>query len=178
MKPTGSPHCLFVYGTLRRGECNHPLLRAAPFLGQCRTAGRYTLFHLGGYPAAIAGGRTALVGEVYTLNKALLTRLDSLEDYRREYGRDRIATPYGPAWIYLYRRPPALTTPIIFSGDWRLARRPRSTPPAWQQWAQQTLEQPRSRPLRRIGPEGNSLQGPTLSGDDATRLRIILPKPE
>lgn len=158
MKPTGSPRYLFVYGTLRRGECNHRLLGAAPCLGQCRTAGRYTLFHLGRYPAAIAGGRTAIVGEVYTLNKALLARLDRLEDYPREYVRAGIVTPYGPAWIYLYRRLPALETPVIFSGDWRLARRPRSTPPAWQRWAQQTLEQPCSGPLRRIGPENYSLQ--------------------
>lgn len=128
MKLAGSPCRLFVYGTLRRGECNHTLLGAAPFLGPCRTAGRYTLFNLGRYPAAMVGGRTAIVGEVYALNKALLARLDRLEDYPREYIRACIATPYGPAWIYLYRWPPAPETPVIFSGDWRFAKRSHPAP--------------------------------------------------
>ncbi len=166
MKLTGSPRCLFVYGTLRRGECNHALLGAAPFLGQYRTAGRYTLFNLGRYPAVMAGGRTAIIGEVYALNKTLLARLDRLEDYPREYIRACIATPYGPAWIYLYRWPPASETPVIFSGDWRFARRPRSTPPALQRWVRHTLERSRSGPLRRIDPGSHSSRGPILSGDD------------
>jgi gamma-glutamylcyclotransferase (GGCT)/AIG2-like uncharacterized protein YtfP len=138
----GSPRCLFVYGTLRRGEYNHRLLKNAPFLGRYRTAARYTLFHLGRYPAAMAAGRTAVVGEVYALDKALLARLDRLEDYPQEYSRECIATPYGPAWIYLYRRPPAPETPVIVRGDWLLVRRFRSTPPSIQWWWQPSPEPP------------------------------------
>jgi gamma-glutamylcyclotransferase (GGCT)/AIG2-like uncharacterized protein YtfP len=168
MKLTVSLRCLFVYGTLRRGECNHALLGTAPFLGQCRTAGRYTLFNLGRYPAAIAGGRTAIVGEVYVLNKALLARLDRLEDYPQEYIRVCIATPYGSAWIYLYRWPPAPETPVIFSGDWRFAKRPRPAPPALRRRVQHILEYYRSGSLRPIGPGSHSSQEPIRSGDNAS----------
>lgn len=119
---TGGPRCVFVYGTLRRGECNHRWLNNAPLLGRHRTAPRYTLFDLGPYPAAVAGGRAALVGEVYRLTQGLLARLDRLENYPKEYRRARIMTPYGPAWIYLYRRTPP-DKPVIAGGDWRWARR-------------------------------------------------------
>ncbi len=127
---SSSPRCLFVYGTLRRGEYNHHVLGNAPLLGLYRTRAHYTMLKLGWYPAVIAGGRTAIRGEVYALNKALLARLDSLENYPEEYLRECIATPCGPAWIYLYRQPPPPGTPLIASGDWRLTRhaRPAITP--------------------------------------------------
>ncbi len=126
MRSGGAPCCVFVYGTLRRREYNHFWLHNVPLLGRHRTAPCYTLFDLGRYPAAVAGGRTALVGEVYRLTAELLARLDRLENYPSEYTRARMATPYGPAWIYLYRRAPAPGTPVIDSGDWRLARRLRA----------------------------------------------------
>lgn len=115
-----------MYGTLRRGEINHGLLRTARFLGRHRTAARYTLLDLGPYPAALAGGRTALSGELYALSHALLRRLDVLENYPREYTRVLIPTPSGKAWIYLYRRRPAVAVPLIPHGDWRRRRRSRA----------------------------------------------------
>ncbi|MCP5420908.1 MAG: gamma-glutamylcyclotransferase [Gammaproteobacteria bacterium] len=119
---------VFVYGTLRRGECNHCLLRAARFMGRHRTQARYTLLNLGAYPAALAGGRTALIGELYALNHAILRRLDQLEDYPREYTRVRLPTPLGAAWIYLYRDRPPGSVRIIANGDWR-RRDPRPATP-------------------------------------------------
>jgi gamma-glutamylcyclotransferase (GGCT)/AIG2-like uncharacterized protein YtfP len=117
---------VFVYGTLRRGEANHQWLGDAPFLGQHRTPPRYTLLDLGPYPAAVAKGNTAILGELYALDDVLLARLDQLEDYPREYTRARIPACQGSAWMYLYRRfPPAAT--IIPGGDWchwRRTRRP------------------------------------------------------
>jgi len=121
---------VFVYGTLRRGEANHHWLGNAPLLGQHRTAARYTLLDLGPYPAAIATGNTAIVGELYGLDNGLLARLDELEDYPREYTRARIPVPQGSAWMYLYRLPPADAV-IILGGDWCHWRRtrPRFTQP-------------------------------------------------
>ncbi|MEE4380260.1 MAG: gamma-glutamylcyclotransferase [Candidatus Competibacteraceae bacterium] len=115
---------VFVYGTLRRGEANHHWLGDAPLLGQHCTAARYTLLDLGPYPAVVTKGRTAIVGELYALDEGLLSHLDELEDYPREYTRERITIPQGKAWMYLYRQPPADAV-IIPSGDWCRWRRTR-----------------------------------------------------
>ncbi|NJN45352.1 MAG: gamma-glutamylcyclotransferase [Candidatus Competibacteraceae bacterium] len=120
---------VFVYGTLRRGEANHHWLGNAPFLGQHRTPARYTLLDLGSYPAAVANGHTAIVGELYGLDDSLLARLDELEDYPREYTRAVIPVPQGRAWMYLYRRPPSGAM-VIAGGDWSRRRRGLSANPA------------------------------------------------
>ena len=97
-------HRVFVYGTLRRGERNHDLLATQCRLGACRSAPGFTLFDTGPYPAATRGGTTALVGEVYAVTPACFDALDRLEDYPRSYTRERIDTPYGSAWLYLWIR--------------------------------------------------------------------------
>lgn len=111
-------HRVFVYGTLLAGEVNHALLAGARRLGPHRTAPCYTLYRLGAYPGVVRGGRTAVVGEVYALDAQGLRRLDRLEEYPRLYDRQPIPTPYGRAWIYLYRGRLA-DRPAIGSGDWR-----------------------------------------------------------
>lgn len=109
---------VFVYGTLLRGEVNHGLLAVARFLGDCRTRPCYTLFLLGAYPGLIKGGRDRIAGEVYEVDSACLRRLDRLEDYPRLYDRQPIQTPYGRAWIYVYRGHLEGRT-VIRGGDWR-----------------------------------------------------------
>jgi gamma-glutamylcyclotransferase (GGCT)/AIG2-like uncharacterized protein YtfP len=112
----------FVYGTLRRGECNHHLLGDANFLGFHRTHARYSMLSMGYYPAVIDSGHTRISGEVYQIHKARLPWLDQLEDYPRTYNRRLINTPYGPAWMYFYRQPVAPGTPRVLSGDWRVGK--------------------------------------------------------
>ncbi len=119
---------VFVYGTLRRGQRYHRLLEGARFLGMHRTADRYTMVHLGAYPGVIGGGRQAIVGEVYQIDPAMLARLDRLEDCPREYRRQLIVTPYGYAWIYLFRGRPG-SRPQIPSGDWLARPQPGSSRP-------------------------------------------------
>ena len=114
---------VFVYGTLRRGQPNHGWLEGAPCLGECRTAPRYPLVDLGPYPMLGRGGRTAVLGEVYAINRRLLARLDVLEDYPRDYHRALIATPWGRAWVYLRQRPPAGRR--LSGGDWCERAHPR-----------------------------------------------------
>jgi gamma-glutamylcyclotransferase (GGCT)/AIG2-like uncharacterized protein YtfP len=112
----------FVYGTLRRGECNHHLLGDAVFLGFHRTTARYSMLRMGWYPAVIDGGHTRISGEVYQISKAHLPWLDQLEDYPHTYNRRLISTPYGPAWMYFYRHPIAPGTPRMKSGDWQVGK--------------------------------------------------------
>lgn len=115
-------HLVFVYGTLLTGEVNHGLLAHAERLGPHRTEPRFTLLRLGAYPGLVAGGSTAVRGEVYRINDAGLRALDQLEDYPRLYDRTLIPTRHGRAWAYLYRGPRS-GRPVIPGGDWRALTR-------------------------------------------------------
>jgi gamma-glutamylaminecyclotransferase len=111
-------HRVFVYGTLLRGEVNHHLLAGAQFLGPHHTEACYTLYNLGAYPGLSRGGRSAIAGEVYRVGDAALNQLDRLEECPRLYDRVLIPSPYGRAWIYIYRGR-LKDRPVIPSGDWR-----------------------------------------------------------
>ncbi|MFB1487792.1 MULTISPECIES: gamma-glutamylcyclotransferase [unclassified Thiocapsa] len=109
---------VFVYGTLLRGEVNHHLLVQAEYLGSHRTEACFSLYLLRAYPGAVRGGATAIRGEVYAVDHAGLRRLDRLEDYPALYDRRLLATPFGRAWIYLFRGS-VRDRPLIPGGDWR-----------------------------------------------------------
>lgn len=112
-----SQHLLFAYGTLRRGEANSQLLQQAEACGTHHTSPRYTMLNLGDYPGVKEGGTSAICGEVYRVNTQQLAQLDLLEEYPTLYSRKRIPTPWGQAWIYLYKGDGEEAT-IIDCGDW------------------------------------------------------------
>lgn len=114
---------LFVYGTLRPGDVRWPIL--APFVrgdGVPDTvAGE--LYDTGlGYPAAIFGGQSTIVGLTYDLRTdrlgEALAVLDEEEDtVAGLYRRVRVTTGAGTeAWAYAYGTGLELTP--IPSGDW------------------------------------------------------------
>jgi gamma-glutamylcyclotransferase (GGCT)/AIG2-like uncharacterized protein YtfP len=109
---------VFVYGTLQRGERYHAYLEGQRFVGEHETRAVYRLLHLGGYPGVVPGGATAIRGELWRVTVEVLGRVDELEEVPDEYGREHIATPFGEAWIYLYRGD-ASAWPEIPGGDWR-----------------------------------------------------------
>lgn len=86
-KRRNAPTILFVYGTLKRGQRNHFLMREARFLGEAVTAPLYTLLDLGSFPGMIPGGTTAVHGELYEVGPELLARLDRHEGVPRFYVR-------------------------------------------------------------------------------------------
>lgn len=110
---------LFVYGTLRRGEPGHGLLRGATLLAEAITAPVFTLVDMGEYPALVEGGGTAVVGELYDVDEALLVDLDRYEDVPELYLRVEHAIAGEPALIYVLRPEHARNRPVIASGDWR-----------------------------------------------------------
>lgn len=112
-------HLVFVYGTLLSGEVNHHLLAGAKPLGPHRTAPRFTLVRLGAYPGLVSGGSTAVFGELYRIDSAMLSVLDRLEEYPRLYDRKLIPTPHGRAWVYLFRGT-VRDRKQVPSGDWRM----------------------------------------------------------
>lgn len=111
---------LFVYGTLLAGEAAHGRLSGARFLGPVRTAPDYDLVDFGGYPALVPGGDSAVTGELYEVDDAMLQRLDAYESVPELYYRVRIRLAAGTlAEAYLMPRPKARGRSIIESGDWR-----------------------------------------------------------
>ncbi len=99
---SGAVH-VAVYGTLKRGECNHHWLRGARFEGRTRVPG-LELYNLGEYPMAVPSRdpQARIHAELYRVEASALTRLDELEDYPRLYDRRRLPTADGRiAWIYL-----------------------------------------------------------------------------
>jgi gamma-glutamylcyclotransferase (GGCT)/AIG2-like uncharacterized protein YtfP len=118
---------VFVYGTLREGGVNHYLLKEAKYLGHCSTRPFFKMFHLGTYPGVIKGGFSAIEGEVYAVDTRLMKELDKLEGYPKAYTRAFIDTPWGKAWIYLYRGnlsgraliPSGIWRDVIYHRRWR-----------------------------------------------------------
>ena len=108
---------VFVYGTLKRGQINHYLLSTGAYLGSYNTRPSYKMFHLGGYPGVIKGGRTSIEGEVYQVDALTMHKLDRLEGYPVAYSRTLIPSPWGVVWIYLYRGSVAGRS-IIATGVW------------------------------------------------------------
>jgi len=109
---------VFVYGTLRHGEINHHLLDGARYCGSHVTGPHYRMYDLGTYPGVVRKGRGRISGEVYAIDSRLLGVLDRLEGYPQAYSRKLIPTPWGRAWIYLYRRGRGKRI-VIPSGRWR-----------------------------------------------------------
>jgi gamma-glutamylcyclotransferase (GGCT)/AIG2-like uncharacterized protein YtfP len=123
---------LFVYGTLQQGRGNHRLLAEARFIGKARTAPEFTLrsaYAGGGFPYLLAGGETAVFGELYEIDDATLARCDRLEGYPHHYDRREIELASvdgsGPTkalvYILLEREAARMTdarNPIIASGSW------------------------------------------------------------
>jgi gamma-glutamylcyclotransferase (GGCT)/AIG2-like uncharacterized protein YtfP len=126
------PFDLAVYGTLRRGERNAPLLAGAAYLGEGLVAGRLIEMPSNAdrayaYPALVAAPGDVTV-EIYRLaDRATLARLDALEGFDprdeagSEYVRRSVEIRDGPvrrAWIYIYNGAPDGTGGTVIGGDW------------------------------------------------------------
>ncbi|BCB04287.1 gamma-glutamylcyclotransferase [Bacillus sp. KH172YL63] len=118
---------VFVYGTLRRNEKNHHLLKEAePVKEQAWTEG--ILFDSGkGYPV-LKEGKGTIYGEIYRITPDILPSLDELEGYLE--GREenlyirktkQISTDEGLIEAFVYETgSEALCQTEIPSGDWKV----------------------------------------------------------
>nr|WP_256438930.1 gamma-glutamylcyclotransferase family protein [Synechococcus sp. CCY 9618] len=119
---------VFVYGTLKRGFCNHHWLAGCSFEGEAAIEG-LVLHDLGPFPMAIPGGG-AVWGEVFRLMGEALARLDRLEGYPRLYDRLPMALADGRwAWVYVGRPRQVRFVPALLDGRWPALRPPASGPP-------------------------------------------------
>ncbi|EEP92597.1 gamma-glutamylcyclotransferase family protein [Yersinia kristensenii] len=106
---------IIVYGSLRRKQGNSHWMTDAQLLGEHDLEG-FDMYNLGHYPAVVPGDGTVHC-EVYRINSSIMNELDELKSNTKDYRRELIQTPYGSAWIYLYRLP-IEGLPRIHSGDW------------------------------------------------------------
>ena len=114
---------VFVYGTLRAGEPNHYLLDHHDLVARARTEAAFELVSLGAFPAMVAGGATAVVGEVYEVDPYTLAALDRLEGHPRFYQRRPIRLEDGDeVFTYLLSPEQARGQTRIPSGDWTEAK--------------------------------------------------------
>jgi gamma-glutamylcyclotransferase (GGCT)/AIG2-like uncharacterized protein YtfP/cation transport regulator ChaC len=119
-------HRVFVYGTLRKHERNHHLLKDSTLIAeQVWTYGE--LFDTGcGYPMLKPSQDHKVFGELYEVNQNVLEKLDELEDYqvgRNDNLYDRVLqkvyTDKGERQAFVYVSVKACKTPIP-SGDWKI----------------------------------------------------------
>ena len=117
---------VFVYGTLLSGEPNSHLLERGDLVSEATTEPSFELVSLGAFPAMVAGGETAVRGEVYAVDRWTITAMDHLEGHPRFYRREPIRMDDGTeALAYLLSGEQAAGRTKIASGDWRSHRKER-----------------------------------------------------
>ncbi|OQW95011.1 MAG: hypothetical protein BWK79_03835 [Beggiatoa sp. IS2] len=111
---------IFVYGTLKKGKCNHFFLEGKPSILAIAPDIELHASPHEPCPFAIRGtGQTK--GEVYEVDEILLQQLDELEGHPHDYCRELISVVLAngesiEAWIYLH--PDAKRHPLIKDGIW------------------------------------------------------------
>lgn len=131
--PGTGVNALFVYGTLRAGECRHALLRNVQSIRPARAPG--VLLDCGDYPAMrpLQAGESGFVaGELVEIENldGLLAELDAVEGYRGPgqpgslFRRELIEVqveggPARTAWVYWGEDAITPDCPVIAGGDWK-----------------------------------------------------------
>ena len=112
---------VFVYGTLKRGHCNHAYIADGIFVGNAVTVHRYAL-HVQGLPRVDRNNPVSPIhGELYRVSPATLMELDRLEGHPHGYRRSMVPVDLGDgsrirAWLYFHPNP---SGPIETSGRFR-----------------------------------------------------------
>jgi gamma-glutamylaminecyclotransferase len=83
---------IFVYGTLKKGDCRAGVLGGGRFIGNARTTDAFTLYSCGSFPAMVMPEdkelQTGVHGELYEVPESLLdNRLDAIEGVPNLYDR-------------------------------------------------------------------------------------------
>jgi gamma-glutamylcyclotransferase (GGCT)/AIG2-like uncharacterized protein YtfP len=112
---------IFVYGTLRKGECRHYLLEDSQFIGYAKAKG-FLLYNIGAFPGMVEGSGE-VVGEVYEIHESLLEKLDWVEGVPDLFCRELIEVTLEngqtiSAYAYIYNRK-IDNKLLIPSGDWK-----------------------------------------------------------
>jgi gamma-glutamylcyclotransferase (GGCT)/AIG2-like uncharacterized protein YtfP/cation transport regulator ChaC len=126
-KGRGKTVYVFVYGTLRKHESNHILLKEASLLREQAWVEGVLYETNRGYPALKEGNGT-VYGEIYKINPDILSKVDELEDFLEGRGENlyirrlkQVETDTGPQEAYVYySENESLFQQYIPSGDWKV----------------------------------------------------------
>lgn len=109
---------VFVYGTLKRGHCNHVYIADGVYVGDAETVDRFAL-HVHGLPRVDRHNPVSPIhGELYRVTANMLAEIDRLEGHPHCYRRGLVPVrlvdgTVAPAWLYFH---PAPDGPIESSG--------------------------------------------------------------
>lgn len=122
IKTSGYPR-VAVYGSLREGLGNHGCLSdyGAVKLGEHVLEEGYRMVSLGGFPAVLEAAQdeqTNIHIEVYQVDDQCLAILDSLEGHPDWYERQKVATPWKNAWMYVMPEDGYGEHLSVPNGDW------------------------------------------------------------
>lgn len=91
MKDMVTSEIIFVYGTLLHGNSNHEnYLSGAKYMGEAVLPG-YALYNLGGYPGIKTKKGDLVKGEVYTVDRETLNRINHLENEGTLYSLEEVS---------------------------------------------------------------------------------------
>lgn len=81
--------CLFVLGTLKRGQSNNFYLESQHFIGAASAEPAYRLLNCGWHPGLItvAEGGNAIQGEIWRVDETTLATLDEFEGVPKWFER-------------------------------------------------------------------------------------------
>ena len=79
---------IFIYGTLKRGQCRAHVLDGQRFLRTAVTVPAYRMYDTGSYPAMVEDDNgVAIEGELWEVDEHCLQQLDSIEGTPHLYQR-------------------------------------------------------------------------------------------
>lgn len=106
-----------VYGSLREGLHNHPVLGDSQWVDTVVIEG-FDMHSYGAYPYITDGARS-VVAELYRVVAPQdASALDSLEGYPHFYDRRQVDTTHGKAWIYFINNEDNSHHDLVEDGDW------------------------------------------------------------
>lgn len=102
---------IFIYGTLKRGDCNARYMEGQNFIGEASTEPIYRMVDGGGYPGMfpVDENGVSIRGEVWDVNESCRARLDVLEEVASgeyEVALVRLLAPFDEQEVitYIYLR--------------------------------------------------------------------------
>ena len=112
-------YLLLAYGSLRKNYFNSWRLKHSEYVGDIKTTAKYTMIDMGGYPAILPDGETAIHCEVYKVRRNDFISIGRME-MGAGYKVKAIDTKYGKACLYVFDYPEEIVgCREVSDGNWK-----------------------------------------------------------